>query len=225
MRELSIDELYSCVHNEPNNTERKLEFYRRIFGNDFLVVLQNSDFDDDFRPKIFDTQEGKFLLCFENNQKLTNFITQETAHVLLSFKEIIELIKNKKIGIALNIGNHSGILLDLKAVDWIEQVISAGQVEELRSVPIEFEFPTLGNEFLLSNLKIVLETMSGMTKKAILAQAHYKDLNVCLFLGFIDSPQLFHKFIKERLLDVLTLHKSDRIFLDVAFLSSSSFLC
>ena len=222
MKELSIDELYSNVHNELNNTERKLEFHRRIIGNDFLVVLQNGYFDDDLRPRIFDTQEGKFLLCFESNEKLTNFITQKTAHVLLSFKEIIKLIKNKKIGIAINIGKHSGILLDLKVVEWIEQVISSGQVEELGLMPIEFEFPHLVDESLLGNLKIVLETMSGMTKKVILAQAHYNDLNVSFFLGFIDSPKLFHKSIKERVLDVVKLHKSDSVFLDVAFLSSST---
>ena len=57
------------------------------------------------------------MLCYESNEKLTNFITQEVAHVLLSFKKIIALIKNKKIGIALNIGGNSGILLDLEAVE------------------------------------------------------------------------------------------------------------
>ena len=57
------------------------------------------------------------MLCYESNEKLTNFLTQEAAHALLSFTKIITLIKNKKIGIALNIGGNSGILLDLEAVE------------------------------------------------------------------------------------------------------------
>ena len=157
------------VHSGPNNTDRKLQFYRRILESDLLVVLQNSDFAEDRRPSIFDTQEENFLLCFDSKEKLTNFITHETAHVLLPFKEILELIKSKKIGIALNIDNHSGILLDSKTVEWKEQVLSAGQVEELRSISVEFEFPTLVNDFLLSNLKIVLETMVGMARRVVLA--------------------------------------------------------
>ena len=222
MKELSIDELYSYLYSEPSNINRKLEFYQRILGNDFLVVLENSDFEEDLRPCIFDTQEGRFLLCFENNEKLTNFVTQETTHALLSFKEIIKLIKNKKIGIALNIGDHSGVLLDLKAVGWIDQVISTGPAEELSSIPIKFEFPNLVDDCLFDNLQIVVKKLSGMAKKVILARAHYEDLSVSYFLGFIDSPQLFHALIREGVLDIVKLDKSDNTFVDVAFLSSST---
>ena len=93
---------------------------------------------------------------------------------------------------------------------------------ELSSIPTEFKFPNLVDETLLSNLKIALETMSGMAKRVVLAQAHYKDLSVSFFLGFIDTPQLFHELIRERVLDIVKLDKSDSIFLDVAFLSSST---
>jgi hypothetical protein len=221
MKELSIDELYTCVYNEPNNIVRKLDFYLRILGSNFFVVLENSDFEEDLRPSIFDTQEGKFLLCFESIEKLTNFITKETAHAVLSFKEIIELIKNKKIGIALNVGDHSGVLLDLEAVDWIQQVISTGPSEELNSIPIEFEFPNQADKNLFDNLKITLKTVSGMTKKVVLAHAHYKDLSFSCFIGFIDTPRLFHELIRERVLDTVKLDKSNSVFVDVAFLSSS----
>ena len=222
MKEISIDELYSHLYSEPSNVNRKLEFYQRILGNDFLVVLENSEFGEDLRPCIFDTQQGKFLLCFENNEKLTNFITQETTHALLSFKEIIKLIKNKKIGIALNPGDQSGVLLDLESVGWIDQVISTGPAEELSSIPIKFEFPNLVDECLFDNLQIAVQKLSGMTKKVVLARAHYKDFSVSYFLGFIDSPQLFHELIREGVLDIVKLDKSDNIFVDVAFLSSST---
>ena len=39
--------------------------------------------------------------------------------LVLSFKKIITLIKNRQIGIALNIGDNSGVLLDLEAVEWL----------------------------------------------------------------------------------------------------------
>ena len=100
----------------------------------------------------------------------------------MSFKKIITLIKNKKIGIALNIGGNSGILLDLEAVEWLSQVILSNPAEELGSIPIEFKFPNLVDEFLLSNLKIALETMSGIANRVVLAQAHYKDLRKVFFL-------------------------------------------
>ena len=222
MRELSIDELYSYLQSEPNNTNRKLEFYQRILGHDFLVVLENTDLDEDLRPHIFNTEEGRFLLCFENNEKLTNFIIRETTHALLSFKEIIKFVENKKIGIALNLGTKSGVLLDLKAVRWIEQVILTGPAIELSSRPIAFEFPNLVDKNLISKLKIALDKLSGMTKKVVLARARYKDLGVSYFLGFIDSPQVFHELIKERILDIVKLQKSDSVFVDVAFLSSST---
>lgn len=222
MKKLSIDELYSLLYSEPSNTDRKLEFYQRILGDDFLVVLENSDFEEDLQPYIFDTHEGRFLLCFENNNKLTNFVTSETSHALFPFKEIIKAIKNKKIGIALNLGDQSGVLLDLKAVDWIDKVISTGQAEELSSTPIKFEFPNLVDGILFDNLKLAVKKLSKMTKKVVLARARYKDLSVSHFLGFIDSPQVFHELIKERVLDIVKLDKSDSVFVDVAFLSSST---
>ena len=80
------------------------------------------------------------MLCYESNEKLTNFITQEAAHALLSFKKIIALIKNKKIGIALNIGDNSGVLLDLEAVEWLWKVVLSNPSEELSSIPTEFKF-------------------------------------------------------------------------------------
>ena len=162
------------------------------------------------------------MLCYESNEKLTNFITQEAAHALLSFKKIITLIKNRQIGIALNIGDNSGVLLDLEAVEWLWKVILSNPAEELGSIPTEFKFPNLVDEFLLSNLKIALETMSGMANRVVLAKAHYKDLTEGFFLGFIDTPQLFHQLIRERVLDIVKLDKSDSIFVDVAFLSSST---
>ena len=222
MKECSIDELYSYFHTEPNNIEKKLEFYQRILGNEFLIILESSDFEGDLTPRTFDTQEGKFLLCYESNEKITNFIIQEVAHVLLSFKKTIALIKNKKIGIALNIGDNSGVLLGLEAVEWLWKVILSNPSEELSSIPTEFKFPNFVDESLLSNLKVALETMSGMAKRVVLAQAQYKDLSESFFLGFIDSPQLFHELIRKRVLDIVKLDKSDSVFVDVAFLSSST---
>jgi len=64
--------------------------------------------------------------------------------------------------------------------------------------------------------------MSGIANRVVLAQAHYKDLREGFFLGFIDTPQLFHELIRERVLDIVKLDKSDSIFVDVAFLSSST---
>jgi len=83
------------------------------------------------------------LLCYESNEKLTNFITQEVAHVLLSFKKIIALIKNKKIGIALNIGDNSGVLLDLEAVELIWQVILVIQLKSLAQYQLSLNFQIL----------------------------------------------------------------------------------
>ena len=100
------------------------------------------------------------MLCYDSNEKLTNFVTQEVGHALLSFKKIITLIKNKKIGIVLNIGGNSGVFLDLEAVEWLWQVILSNPAEELGSIPTEFKFPNLVDESLLRNLKIALETMS-----------------------------------------------------------------
>ena len=162
------------------------------------------------------------MLCYKSNEKLTNFITQGAANALLSFKKIIALIKNKKIGITLNIGDNSIVLLDLVSVEWLWQVILRNPAEELSSIPTEFKFPNLVDESLLSNLKIVLETMTGMAKRVVRAKAHYKDLSVSFFLGFIDTPQLFHELIRERVLDIVNLDKSDSIFVDVAFLSAST---
>ena len=64
--------------------------------------------------------------------------------------------------------------------------------------------------------------MSGMTNRVVLPQAHYKDLREGFFLSFIDTPQLFHRLIRERVLDTVKLDKSNSIFVDVAFLSSST---
>ena len=64
--------------------------------------------------------------------------------------------------------------------------------------------------------------MSGIANRVVLAQAHYKDLREGFFLGFIDMPQLFHELIRERVLDIVKLDKSDSVFVDVAFLSSST---
>lgn len=64
--------------------------------------------------------------------------------------------------------------------------------------------------------------MSGMANRVVLPQAHYKDLREGFFFGFIDTPQLFHRLIRERVLDTVKLDKSNSIFVDVAFLSSST---
>ena len=71
MKKCSIEELYWHFHTETNNIEKKLEFYQWILGNEFLVILESSEFEGDLTPRIFDTQEGKFLLCYESNEKLT----------------------------------------------------------------------------------------------------------------------------------------------------------
>ena len=131
------------------------------------------------------------------------------------------MIKKEEIGVALNLGDCSGALLDLKAVEWIEQIMSAGLAEELSSAPIEFGFPNLVDGSLFYNLKVALAPLSLMSKKVVLAQARYVDLSVSYYLGFIDSPKFFHEPIKERVLDTVNLYKSKTIFIDVAFLSSS----
>ena len=69
-------------------------------------------------------------------------------------------------------------------VNWVEKVISRGPSEELNSISIEFEFPNQVELYIIYNLKIAFEAMSGMNKNVVLEKVYYIDSsNRHIFIG------------------------------------------
>jgi len=222
MNKSVIDDLHSAMEQNPSSGESRLDFYLSMVSHDFLIVLEDDNFSNELKPRVFELEQGNFVLCFDDHEKLSTFFNKEITYVIISFKTIIDFLREKKVGIAINLGKPSGVLLDLAAIKWMDQILFDTEEQELTAMPIKIEFPHLIDEKFLLNLKRIIPKIAGFVTKIVLAKAYYGSLNSSYILAFINSPKLFRAEIKDKVSDTIKLNSVNDLAVDITFLDSST---
>ena len=126
----------------PDNNAARLQFYERLVDSEMFLLLQSEPSGDQVKPEIFDTDDGRFTLVFDREDRLTSFTGAAAPYAALSGRDIVTMLAGQDVGIGLNLGvAPSSFLLPADALSWLNDTLAA-RPSEIAAMPREVRAPT-----------------------------------------------------------------------------------
>ena len=119
--ETPLDAAFRAQEADPDPALR-LRFHERVLDAELLVPLAAAA-GDTLDPQVFDLEDGRFVLAFDRDDRLADFVGAPTDFAALSGRRLAPMLAGRGIGIALNLGAPSATLLPAAAVDWLAAMV------------------------------------------------------------------------------------------------------
>ncbi|PRY95706.1 hypothetical protein BCF33_1330 [Hasllibacter halocynthiae] len=198
----------------------RLRFYERLADGELFLLLEREIEADRIEPRLFDLEEGMFALVFDRERRLADFTGGAAPFAALSGRVAVDLLQGRGIGLGVNLGAPSAILLPAEAVDWLHGTL--GQVPaEAEGVPEEVYPPAGVPEDLLNGLDGKAPAMAGLARLAYLAGVTWKGGRRGHLLAFVDVAPGAEEGLARAVGEALVFSGLDAGEVDVAFLRPS----
>jgi len=206
--------------NMDTSDAARLRFYERLADAElFMLLLQEAD-GEDVEPEVFDVEGGQFVLVFDRIERLTAFAEKPVPYVAVSGRILAAMLSGQGIGMGVNLGQSSEILIPSDAVEWLYATLG-NLPTEVTATPKEITPPKGLPEDLIAALDAKLATATGLAQKAVLVGVAYDDGSRGHMLAFIDVAAGAENALARAVGEALTFSGLEAGVLDVAFLASS----
>ncbi|MXQ09536.1 SseB family protein [Alphaproteobacteria bacterium GH1-50] len=180
-----LDIAHASMEAEDSDAAR-LRFYDRLAESELFLLLDGEAQGDTVDPRVFDTEDGRFVLAFDREHRLTDFTGDIAPYAALSGRALAGLLAAEGLGLGLNLGvAPSSILIPPDAMAWLATTLADGP-GEVEARPVEVAPPGGVPEALVLSLDTKLATAQGLARFAYLATARYEDGAEGHILAFID---------------------------------------
>ena len=166
-----LDVAYRAQEADPDPVLR-LRFHERVLDAELLLLLAEAAVGDRLRPVIFELAEGRFALAFDRDDRLAAFVGAPAPFVALAGRRLVALLAGQGVGIGLNLGASSAMLLPAASVEWMAGMAGEGPLEaagRLRAVAAPGDVPP----GLIAALGPKLAAMAGVVGAAHLVEARF----------------------------------------------------
>ncbi len=221
MTETPLDQAHAAMDSAPDDDQKRLRFFERLADCELFLLLKNEPLGDQVEPEIFETDDGRFALVFDRQERLTGFTEKPAPYAALSGRVVVTMIAGQNIGIGLNLGvAPSSFLLPSEAVDWLKETL-AENPDEVVATPHELHPPGDLPERLLESLDTKLAQAAGLASTAYLASATYQDGRRGHMLALVDPLPGAEPTLARAIQEALTFSGLDAGEIDVAFIRAA----
>jgi hypothetical protein len=217
-----LDAAHAAVHADPDNEALRLRFFERLADGEMFLLLDREAQGDTLDPRVFDLEDGRFVLVFDREERLASFSGGIAPYAALPGRVVAGMLKGQGIGLGVNLGvAPSEMLLPPEAMDWLAETLDETP-EEVQALPEQFFVPAGLPEALISSLDAKLARAGGLASGALLAAVSYRGGRRGHMLAFLDvapgaqgalaraaSEALVFSGIEAGELDVTFLHSAD----------------
>ncbi|MEM1387923.1 MAG: SseB family protein [Pseudomonadota bacterium] len=211
-----LDQAHAAM--ETGGDAARLSFYEALADADLVVLLKTEPEGDMIEPAIAETDEGRYVLAFDGEDRLAAFTGQAAPYAGLPGRSLVEMLAGQGLGLGLNLDvAPSSILLPADAVDWLAQLLSEDP-EVTQARPVAFSAPQGLSEALLTGLEGRLQSAAGLAAAAYLAQAQYEDGTSGPLLAFLGAKDAAHPSLAKAVAEALVFSGMDAGAIDVVFL-------
>lgn len=196
-----------------------LPFYNIFVSAELFLLLTEEPKGDDIRPEIFATEEGRFVLAFDREDRMAQFVGRPAAHVALPGRALADLLEGHGIGIALNPDvAPSSQLIPAEAVDWIAEA-QADDPEERADRIAEITAPNVPEPLLVA-LDATLAGAVGAAPRAYLVATVMEDGARGHLLAFVGAQEGAEAGLAQAVSEALAFSGLEAASLDVGFFGS-----
>lgn len=216
-----LDTAHALMAASPEDPALRLGFYEGLAASELFLLLDEEPTGDAISPRIFETSEGRFVLAFDDEARLSAFAGGAAPYALLPGRGLAGMLAGKGIGIGLNLGvAPSAILLPDTAVAWLGALLDA-PVAELRDTPGELFPPSLPGA-MVAALDARLARAGGLAARAFLAGVRYRSGRHGHLLALADAAPGAGPALARSIAEAVIFAGGEDALLDVVFLEGGA---
>ena len=214
-----LDSAHAAMMAAPEDDNKRLRFYERLADAELFLLLNEEPEGDRVSPAVFDTSDGRFVVAFDREERLTAFTEGPAPYAAVSGRAIASMLGGQEIGLGLNLGvAPSAYLVPAGALAWLSDTLEAGP-KEFMERPEHIAPPTGLPERLVSGLDTKLASARGLARMAYLVAVTYPGGRPGHMLAFIDPVPGAEDALARAISEVLVFSGVEAGTLDVAFFS------
>jgi hypothetical protein len=213
-----LDAAHAAVHADPENEALRLRFFERLADGEMFLLLEREAQGETLDPKVFDLEDGRFVLVFDREERLASFTGGIAPYAALPGRVIAALLKGQGIGLGVNLGvAPSEMLLPPEAMDWLAETLDESP-QEVEALPEQFHAPKGLPEALIAGLDAKLARAGGLASGALLAAVTYRGGRRGHMLAFLDTAPGAEAPLARAASEALVFSGIEAGEIDVAFL-------
>lgn len=89
----------------------RMTFYDRFAAAELFLLLEEEPDGDDIKPRLFQTEQGSFVLAFDTEDRLTAFNEGPAPYAAVSGRTLAHMLDGQDIGVGLNLWNNPSAFL------------------------------------------------------------------------------------------------------------------
>ena len=216
-----LDLAHAKMMADEQSDAARLGFYERLADSELFMLLESEAEGDNITPELFEIEDENFVMVFDREDRLGEFVGRPAPYAALSGRVIAALLSGQDIGLGLNLGvAPSAILIPFEAVDWLAETLQNGPIEaEARIISVA---PPKGlPELLLTALDTKLATAAGLATAAFLVEVGYDNKSTGHLLALLDAVPGAEPALARAVSEALTFSGIEAGMLDVSFVKSS----
>ena len=212
-----LDHAHAAMEAAPAYDAARLRFYDRLAASELFLLLEAEAEGDRIRPQVFPVEGQSFVLVFDREDRLTEFVGAQAPYAALSGRRLAELLAGQDIGLGVNLGvAPSSILIEGASVDWLAATLAEAP-EEVEERAQEITAPAGLPEAVLSALDARLAAAEGMARMAYLVGTVYSGGRRGHLMAFVDPLPGAEPALARAVAAALTFSGIEAGTLDVGF--------
>lgn len=216
-----LDQTHAAMEANPQSDSARLSFYERLADAELFLLLDEEAKGKHVSPSVFDTSDGRFVLAFDREDRMTAFTEGPVPYAALSGRAIAAMLAGQDIGLGLNLGvAPSSFLVPAGALAWLSDTLSDGPAEATER-PEEIAPPAGLPEKLVTAIDTKLASARGLARMAYLVSVTYEGGRPGHMLAFIDTEPGAEAALARNISEALVFSGIEAGTLDVAFFNAS----
>lgn len=217
-----IDIAHAAHAAAPADDRLHMRFLERVLDAELFVLLEGEADTERPQPRIFSLENGRFVLAFDTDERLAEFLDVPEPYMALSGRALVGALAGQGVGLALNAGTAaSETLLSAEAIAWMAEATGAEPLES-EALPRDLATPVSVPDGLLDALGPKILAMTEMIDAAYLSSAHYADGSDGLILAVTGTPQAARGRVARAIAEAVQFGGFDGLRLDVTFLDADA---
>ncbi|SIS50554.1 SseB family protein [Phaeovulum vinaykumarii] len=149
-----FDLAHQAMQDAPDDDAARLAMYDCLIGAELFVLLAAEPEEAEpgsapvIAPQLIATDEGRFILAFDREDRLAAFTGQAAPYAALPGRVVVDQLAGQGIGLGVNLGIvPQALLLPPEAIDWLAGTL-AERPQEDEGWPDHFLPPQLPKSLL-----------------------------------------------------------------------------
>lgn len=216
-----LDAAHAAMTANDADDAARLRFYERLADSELFLLLTEEPVDENVSPEVFEVQDQSFVLVFDREERLAEFVGKTAPYAALSGRIVASLLAQQGMGLGLNLEvAPSSILIPPQAIAWLDETL--GNAPDEAEAKIQEITPPVGMpESLLGGLDAKLATAAGLAHSAYLVGVVYENGTRTHLLAFVDTVPGAEGALAKAVSEALTFSGIEAGALDVAFFQAS----